>query len=157
MTVLTEQPKNMNLLADIQFKFDVGALPNTSFFLQGVNVPGITLQTEDIPRPQHVGFSRFTGVIEYEPLNISFLVDEYLKNWQEIFDWMTGSEAKYTSGVLTVLSSQMNPTIEFHFQGLFPTNLSEIPFDSTTTDPIYQVATVTFKYNLYTIKNLINT
>ena len=34
MTSLTDQPKNINPLADVQFKFDVAALPNTSFFIQ---------------------------------------------------------------------------------------------------------------------------
>ena len=43
MTSLTEQPKNINLLADIQFKFEISELPNTSFFVQTVNVPSINL------------------------------------------------------------------------------------------------------------------
>ena len=157
MTSLTEQPKNINLLADIQFKFEISDLPNTSFFVQTVNVPGINLTEQDIPRPQHLGFSRFTGVVEYEPLNITFLIDEYLKNWIEIHDWITGNVEKYATGVLTILSSQMNPTIEFHFSGLFPTNISEISFDSTASEPTYQIATVAFRYSKYTIKNLINT
>ena len=69
---------------------------------------------------------------------------------------MIGEESKYTSAVLTILSSAMNPTIEFHFKEIFPTSLSEISFDSTTTDPTYQVATVTFNYTEYKVKNLLN-
>ena len=44
MTSLTDQPNNINPLADVQFRFDVAALPNTSFFIQTVNLPGITLE-----------------------------------------------------------------------------------------------------------------
>ena len=156
MSVLTEQPKNINPLADVQFKFDVGALPNTSFFIQSVNLPGITLEGAPIATPQLQNFSRHTGVITYDTLNITFMIDEYLKNWQEIYEWMIGDESKYTTAVLTILSSAMNATMEFHFKDIFPTTLSEISFDSTTTDPIYQVATVSFNYTEYIIKNLLN-
>jgi len=50
----------------------------------------------------------------------------------------------------------MNPTMEAHFKQLFPISLSELAFDSTTADPTYQQASVSFKYTEYTIKNLIN-
>ena len=156
MSALASQPKNINPLADIQFKFDVAALPNTSFFIQTVNLPGITLEGATIATPQLQNFSRHTGIITYDPLNVTFLIDEYLKNWQEVFQWMVGEENKYTSAVLTILSSSMNPTMELHFKDIFPTSLSEVSFDSTTTDPTYQVATVNFNYTEYIIKNLLN-
>ena len=156
MTSLTEQPKNINPLADVQFKFDVAALPNTSFFIQTVNLPGIALEGAAIATPQLQNFSRHTGIITYEPLSVTFMIDEYLKNWQEIFEWMIGDVSKYTTAVLTILSSSMNPTMEIHFKDIFPTSLSEIAFNSTTTDPIYQVATVSFNYTEYIIKNLLN-
>ena len=50
----------------------------------------------------------------------------------------------------------MNPTMEAHFKQLFPTSLTALQFDSTTTDPIYHQASVSFKYTEYTIKSLIN-
>ena len=156
MTSLTEQPKNINLLADIQFKFEISDLPNTSFFVQTVNVPGINLTEQDIPRPQHLGFSRFTGVVEYEPLNITFLIDEYLKNYQSIWNWMMDKDGQNTSAVLTLLSSHMNPFMEVHFNGVFPIGLSELLFDSTSVEPDYKVANLTMTYKNYTITNLIN-
>ena len=157
MTSLTEQPTNINPLADVQFKFDVSALPNTSFFIQTVNLPGISLEAQVVATPQLQNFSRHTGIITYEALDVTFMIDEYLKNWQEIYEWMIGDVSKYTSAVLTILSSSMNPTMEIHFKDVFPTSLSAISFDSTTTDPVYQVATVSFNYTEYIIKNLLNT
>ena len=156
MTSLTDQPNNINPLADVQFRFDVAALPNTSFFIQTVNLPGIALEGAVLATPQLQSFSRHTGVITYETLNVTFLIDEYLKNWQEVFEWMVGDENKYTTAVLTILSSSMNPSMEIHFKDIFPTSLSEISFDSTTTDPVYQQATVSFNYTEYIIKNLLN-
>ena len=156
MASLTEQPKNINPLADVQFKFDVAALPNTSFFIQTVNLPGVTLEAATIATPQLQNFSRHTGIITYEALDVTFMIDEYLKNWQEIYEWMIGDVSKYTTAVLTIVSSSMNPTLEIHFKDIFPTSLSAIPFDSTTTDPVYQVATISFNYTEYIIKNLLN-
>ena len=156
MATLTEQPKNINPLADVQFKFDVAALPNTSFFIQSVNLPGIALEAQAVAVPQLQNLSRHTGIITYETLNVTFMIDEYLKNWQEVYEWMIGDVSKYTTAVLTILSSSMNPTMEIHFKDIFPTSLSAIPFDSTTTDPVYQVATVSFNYTEYIIKNLLN-
>ena len=157
MTSLTEQPKNINPLADVQFKFDVSALPNTSFFIQTVNLPGIALEAQVVATPQLQNFSRHTGIITYEALDVTFMIDEYLKNWQEVYEWMIGDVSKYTTAVLTILSSSMNPTMEAHFKQLFPTSLSALEFDSTTADPTYQQASVSFKYTEYTIKSLINT
>ena len=156
MASLTEQPKNINPLADVQFKFDVAALPNTSFFIQTVNLPGISLEAAVIATPQLQNFSRHTGIITYEALDVTFMIDEYLKNWQEVYEWMIGDVSKYTTAVLTILSSSMNPTMEIHFKEIFPTTLSAISFDSTTTDPVYQTATVAFNYTEYIIKNLLN-
>ena len=156
MASLTEQPKNINPLADVQFKFDVAALPNTSFFIQTVNLPGISLEAQTVATPQLQNFSRHTGIITYEALDVTFMIDEYLKNWQEVYEWMIGDVSKYTTAVLTILSSSMNPTMEVHFKDIFPTSLSAISFDSTTTDPVYQTATVAFNYTEYIIMNLLN-
>ena len=156
MASLANQPKNMNPLADVQYKFDIAALPNTSFFVQTAALPGITLEAQTIATPRLQNFARHTGIISYEALDIGFMIDEYLKNWQEIYEWMIGKESKYTTAVLTILSSSMNPTMEMHFKEIFPTSLSAISFDSTTTDPVYQIATVSFNYTEYIIKNLLN-
>ena len=156
MASLANQPKNMNPLADVQFKFDIAALPETSFFVQTASLPGISLTPMEIGLPQRTGLALNTGVIQYEELTIAFLVDEYLKNWMEVYNWMLGNPSE-TSGVLTILSSSMNPTMEAHFKQLFPTSLSALEFDSTTADPTYQQASVSFKYTEYTIKSLINT
>jgi len=50
----------------------------------------------------------------------------------------------------------MNPTIEAQFKQLFPTSLTALQFDSTTTDPIYHQAYESFKYTEYTINSLLN-
>ena len=110
MTSLTEQPKNINPLADVQFKFDVAALPNTSFFIQTVNLPGIALEAQTVATPQLQNFSRHTGIITYEALDVTFMIDEYLKNWQEVYEGAPNIQL-YTSNQFFKYSSTRNATL----------------------------------------------
>ena len=155
MTAITDQPKNMNLLTDVQFRFDIKKLPNVSFFLQQCSFGGLQVASQNIGVPGRSNYNRNTGVIEYAPFVIIFLVDEYLKNWQEIHDWMVKEGGVHSEAVLTILSSSMNPTMEIHFKEIFPFTMTEITFDSTTSEPTYITCSVTFNYQDFTIKNLL--
>ena len=46
---------------------------------------------------------------------------------------------------------------QYKMQSIFPTNLSDIAFDSTTTDQTYVTGTITFQFSSYTIKRLVTT
>ena len=109
-----------------------------------------------IGRPMRTDVNIMAGSVSYEPLEVGFIVDEYLKNWLELFNWITGPQPHYTQAVLTLLSSSMNPTLEVHFEYVFPTTLTEIAFDSTISEPTSLISTVTLNYSKYTIKNLLN-
>jgi len=83
------QPTKLDYASPTQFKFSIIKLPKVEYFCTAANVPGITLgstsQTtplKDIPIPG--------DKVDYDTLNISFLVDEYLENYREIHGWITG-------------------------------------------------------------------
>ena len=153
---LNDQVKNINPLTEVQFKFEIVGFPATTFFVQTVNLPGVAFDPTPIGRPMRTDVNIMAGAVSYEPLEVTFVVDEYLKNWQEMFNWITGDQHNYTQAILTVLSSSMNPTLEAHFEYVFPTNLTEISFDSTVSEPTNLISTVSLNYNKYTIKNLLN-
>ena len=153
---LNDQVKNINPLTEVQFKFELTAYPATTFFVQTVNLPGLTMDVITYGRPQRTGLGLGGGGVEYELLEVGFVVDEYLKNWQEMFNWITGPQPKYSGAILTILSSSMNPTLEVHFQNLFPTALTELTFDSSVSETTSLISNVTFNYSIYTIKNLLN-
>ena len=153
---LNDQVKNVNPITEVQFKFEIVDNPAITFFVQQVNLPGITMEPLPLGRPQRSGVTLAGGGVEYELLEVTFIVDEYLKNWQEIFNWMTGEHPKYTTAVLTILSSSMNPTLEVHFEHVYPTALTEIAFDSTVSETTNMISTVSLYYSKYTIKNLLN-
>ena len=156
MALLSEQPKNINYLTGVQFKFELVDYPEVGFFIQTCNLPGLSTQAAQMPFPRQPGIQKNLGVIEFEMLSINFLVDEYLKNYTSIWDWMMDKDAANTSAILTLLSSHMNPFMEIRFNGCFPIGLSELLFDSTTAEPDYKVANLTMTYKNYTITNLIN-
>ena len=57
---------------------------------------------------------------------------------------------------MTVLTSNMNAQINFIFKDCFPLNLSSINFDSGNTDVEYVTADVSFAYDVYEVRNLLD-
>ena len=83
------QPTKLDYASPTQFKFSVIKLPKVEYFCTAANIPGISLGNtsqptplKDIPIPG--------DKLDYDNLNISFLVDENLENYREIHGWLTG-------------------------------------------------------------------
>ena len=84
------QPTKLDYASPTQFKFNIIKLPKVTYFCTRVNVPGVTLggtidqQTrfKDIPQPG--------DKLTYGELDMTFLVDENLENYQEIHGWLRG-------------------------------------------------------------------
>ena len=86
---LSRQPTKLDLASPTQFKFQILKLPKVEYFCTAVNLPGIssvaaTQQTplRDIPLPGEK--------LSYEPLEMTFMVDENLENYREIAGWLQG-------------------------------------------------------------------
>ena len=87
---LTRQPTKLDYASPTQFKFSILKLPKVEYFCTSVNVPGIELSSggqqgttlKDIPLPGNK--------LTYEPLQMRFIVDENLENFQEIHGWLVG-------------------------------------------------------------------
>ena len=87
---LLRQPTKLDYASPTQFKFSILKLPKVEYFCTSVNIPGISLggalsqatSLKDIPLPG--------DKLTYEPLSMTFLVDENLENFQEIHGWLVG-------------------------------------------------------------------
>jgi len=87
---LLRQPTKLDYASPTQFKFSILKLPKTEYFCTSVNIPGISLggnlsqatPLKDVPIPG--------DKLTYEPLQMQFLVDENLENFQEIHGWLVG-------------------------------------------------------------------
>ena len=169
-------PDNLNYLSNISFRLTMEDSPHLTWFCQAVNVPGVSIEGIDVFTP-HATVPYAGNKVSFEELSVRFIVDEHLKNWTEIYDriiamglaegyekyrLLKGSDTLkprgggYSNIVLTILTSGMNPQMEFHFYDAFPISISALDFDSANADLEYFTATASFRYQNYEVKNLLN-
>ena len=85
----TQQPTVFDYASGTQWRLAFNRLPKTTWFCTAANVPGITLGEAQYPTPMSDMF--VTGdKLTFETLNITFLVDEELQNYRELWDWIVG-------------------------------------------------------------------
>lgn len=178
------QISNRNYLSPSGFYFTVTRAPKVGFFGTQINIPALDLSVatqpnylRDIPRPGEK--------LDFGDLTLTFMVDEDLVNYNEIQAWMRGlgfpesldeiykwqqdkAPSSYphnyqhegdlnifSDGTLLIYNSAQQPHIKVVFQNLFPVNLTLLQFDSQVVDIRYIKASVTFKYTVYNITDII--
>jgi hypothetical protein len=60
----------------------------------------------------------------------------------------------YGQGTLIINSSQNEPVLKISFIDMHPISLGELSFDTRESDVLYATASVTFKYDYYTVEKL---
>ena len=175
-TGFKNQVKNKNFLSPVGFKFVLNRAPKVVFFSNQANIPGINLGTTE--QPNYLTDVPLPGdKLQFNDLNMRFLVDEDLENYLEIQHWLRGlgfpDSLKeiynwqkdnpnapagplnyYSDGTLNILTSSQTPNFNVKFLNMFPTSLSDLDFDATDTDIQYLTANVNFKYTIYNITDL---
>ena len=181
MTALNRNPKNPNYLHPNKFQLNFARLPNIQYFCQTVTVPGISLS--EIPQnTPFVDLYRPGEKAIYDLLNVTFLVDEALKSWLEVHDWIramtfpsdfkeyknlgllsktagirqaSGLPPQYSDATLTILSSANNPTFRFKFYDVFPTSVSTFAMSTTDGPDTAITADATFRYSYFDVDKVI--
>jgi hypothetical protein len=152
-------PKSVNYLKNNGFKLTINKIPNVNFYIQEANIPSVEVdyvETKSIyARPN----MQTGGRITYGSLNVSFIVDEDMTNYIELFNWINSEvpvttlnqvvkpTERYDDGSLIVLNNSFRPNLKVSFETLFPVRLDEIGFDLTTTDPDPIIIGAEFKFN----------
>lgn len=180
MNALVEQPTNLNYLSPLGFKFTLRRLPMVNYFCQSVDIPAISMTPINTPTP--VGtLIRPGDKLVYDPLTITFRVDEDMKNYIEMVNWLEGlghptslqqtrdlsrsspistqanvgsMQTLVSDATLTILTSHKNPGLNAFFSDVFPTSLSALRFNSMANDVDYLEATATFSYRKYTLERI---
>lgn len=176
MSALSEsQPTNLNQLNVVSFDIAFSRLPAVQYFCQRISLPTVVLgETHEASPFMNTALEGDT--ITYEAMSLSFIVDEDLQNYIEIYNWMTalgfpreyaqfaaletessGSEnTKYSDLDIILHTNKSNPNYKINFTDVFPTSLSSIQFDSTPTgmDPIVIDATFNFR-GMFNISKII--
>ena len=89
MSAIESQPTNLNYLSPLGFRFMVKKLPNVNYFCQVVTLPNISMNVIESTTPFST-IPRVGDKLIYDPLTIRFRVDEDLKNYLEIHNWLVG-------------------------------------------------------------------
>ena len=85
----TSQPTVFDYATGTQWRLAFNRIPKTNWFCTAANVPGITLGEAQYPTPMSDMFV-VGDKLTFETLNITFLVDEELQNYRELWDWIVG-------------------------------------------------------------------
>jgi hypothetical protein len=172
---LGKQPKDANFLSGIKFKFQIRKLPNVVYFCQEANIPSVSISVAQTPTPLGINLKHAGNKITYGELNITFMIDENMQNYIELYNWLKGlghprSLAEYAAMkdddptgtsefgglfsdcVLSVLDSDSNANLNIFFVNAFPISLQEVTLRSTSEDTDYKTCTVSFVYEDFSVR-----
>lgn len=174
MSAIDNQPTNPSFLSPLGFKFELKRTPHLNYFVQSIKIPGISMGSFEVDTP----FKRIPlpGTrLNFDNLEVTFKVDEDLKNYLEIYNWLIaigfpdnfdqyanisslpagGGDNIYSDISIFLTTSAMNPNYEILCVDCFPVDISSLPLDSTSADVEYLTATVTFALRKFVIKQVI--
>lgn len=159
-----EQLENRNYLSPIGFQLNLELFRGVDFMCQRVNLPEISMPVTDVP----TRFRTFPiipgGGVTFGDLEITFIVDEDMINYKSVHNWiinngnaneMAAPEGypQYSNGQLLILTSNFNANHIIDYENMFPYTLSPISFDASDSNAEYFLATASFKYTNYSIRD----
>jgi hypothetical protein len=175
MTALTRNPANPNFLHANKFQLNFGRTPNTQYFCQSVTIPGISMSEIQSPTPFSDLYLPGEKPI-YDLLNVTFLVDEEMKAWLEIYDWIRAltfpenyqeyqslgtlnpnslnNKPQYSDCTITVLTAANNPIVRFHYYEVFPTSISTVIMNASDSPDNVVTADATFRYSRFDVEKI---
>jgi len=176
IAALSRQPTVQDFSQNSQFKVTLGNYPLLEWFCTSVSLPGVSLGRYD-QGTRLATIPRVGDNLTFDDITFTFLVDEKLQNYQEIFNWMVnigfpsnhvqfnakdrvdkvdrgGELSLYSDLHIAVLSNKNNPVVRLTFHDAWPVSLGGLEYTSQDTDAAYLNADVTFAYSYYEFLNL---
>lgn len=168
-SVLTKIPENTSFLQATKFTFSFPTMPFLRYFAQTAEIPGISTSPVQVPSP-FANMFRHGDTLVYDQFNITSIVDEDLRTWEETHDWLVAltkpqdyaqyirfyneQKTPYHDAVLTINTNSNIQNIRILFKNCHPYSLSGIQFDTKNNADNTIVMDVTFRYDYYEIQRL---
>jgi len=160
MSTICVNETDQNLLTASRFILSIPRIPETVYFVQTALLPSMSLQQITQPTPV-VDYPLNGTKLTFEPLIITFPINESMSNYRAIQQWMldiadpedTDNRVEeqrqlFCDSRLVVMRERGSAVGTFVFKDMFPINLSDITFDVSSPDnPI--LATATFAYSIF--------
>jgi len=165
---------SVNLMNTQVFQLAIPYTPSVNEYVQSVSLPGVTLGEAFMETPLIKSPEPGDKLI-YSPLAITFLVDEGLKNWKELYDWLKslGFPTDMTQyGVLPhllnrvdddrvvcditmlIYNNQTQPILKTVFFDCFPISIGDIPLNVADTGSQPTICTADFMYRSYEVTTI---
>ena len=153
MTQLTD---NFNMLAPTGFRVTIESpkFSNLEYFISTVSLPTISLAEAE------AGFRNYQGFVpgdkvSYDTLDMSFVIDEDMKNYTEVFNWIKANAdenlpAKHDL-IFSILTSHNNLNKQIKFVNAMPTSLGGVEFNTQVDTIDYLQSTISFRYDYFEI------
>lgn len=168
-SLLARIPENTSFLQGNKFTFEIPTLPFLKYFGQSINLPEVSTSAVSIESP-FSSMYRHGDKLVYGPLNITAIIDEDLRVWEETYHWLqaltfptefrqywrnsNGMYTAYHDAILTINSNSNNPNIRVKFVNVHPVSISGINFTSTTTAMETITCDFSFRYDGYDFTRL---
>lgn len=136
-----------------KYSLIIPSLPNVQFFLQSFEMPDISVNEVSVPT-RFVDHNEIGEKLVFEPFTVTFLVDKYMRNWTNVYNWMKamtvqGSSVGKSDDIILGIGS-----VEFiRFVEAWPTRLSGIEMSSILPSVNYVQASVSFNYDYLNVIN----
>ena len=149
---------NYNAAIQTSFMLEIPKFKELNYFIQTAEVPGLTMAGVDAP------FKNFQGSvpsnrIDFDQLNLTFLVDEEWENWYSIVQWMKRIRRNdrpilddMSDLTLHLTDSNKNLNKQIIFRGAYPVLLGTLPLESAVVDTNPLVCSLAFRYQEYEMK-----
>ena len=144
-----------NIMKGYQFKFEIEMFPHVSYHMRDCQLPSVTMDQPTFSTPRRdliVPGSKLT----FDPLTLSFLVDDDLHNWKEIYYWLINSTFKkhtykeiFSDGTLHILNGDLTPKTSVKFYNCHPTMVGDLTFDSGSAEPESLLGLVTLEFDYF--------
>ena len=129
---LSRQPTELDYADPTKFKFSIKKLPIVEFFTTAANLPGINLGEAIFPTP-FKSIPIMGDDLTYENLEITFLVDEKLRNYTEVHNWMVGIGFPQSRTQFGTLKTEAQETVPSQGKPAGQENISGMYSDATLT------------------------
>ena len=155
-TTLNDQ---YSALSPASFSLVIDALKfkNVEYNVQTVSLPEISTG-EAITEHAFSSLGVRPDKLRFSNLDITFLIDEDMVNYKEIYDWLhycvtaEDNENTMRDMSLVIIDSKNNATKNVKFVNAHPISLSGIPFDATVSDRSPMAANVSFRIDYYIVE-----
>lgn len=152
------------------FSFGIQKVPEVSWNVQKVQIPSVRLEPAIMDTPM-IDVNFRGGKLEYGDLTITFIVDSAFENYLKLYNWMvrTCDDSKCFSNTdnlydhefetegwtvsdafLNVMKPNKTDVLySIKFVDLMPTSMSQIDFDTLSSDVASVVCEAEFKFSYF--------